>query len=203
MGLSHLPSTSSLSKRKKCSNALPHRLESGHLTGNTQQTPEAPGLSLEPPCSDLNKLAPCSPSFACGETLTPAVLPGTNTELGASFWGLVGLGKAGPTTCGQRSSTDTSMLTSGLKTHSKVSFTRRKDSNKNQVPSDLIVDNESTAGGAPQTQASEGRKSGVHEAQTDNRRAGRRLYHPQQPAASGGRWGEVTGTSGDVHTCPL
>lgn len=103
-----------------------------------------------------------------------------NTELGASFSRLVGLGKVGPTTCGQLSSTDTSMLTSGLKTHSKVSFMMRKESNKNQVPSDLIVDNESTAGHTLQTQVSVGRKRGVHEAQTDNKHAGRQLYQPQQ-----------------------
>lgn len=200
MGLSHLLSMSSSSKRKKCSNALPPRLESGHLTGDTQQTPEAPGVSLELPCSDPNQLAPCSLSFACGEMLTPAALPGTKTQLGASCRGLAGLGQARPTTCGQLSGMDTSMLTSGLKTHSKVSFTMRRESNKNQVPSDLIVDNESTTGRTLQTPASEGRRRGAHEAQTDNKHAGRRLYRPQQLAASGGQsggcWGEVTGTSG-------
>lgn len=80
----------------------------------------------------------------------------------------------------------------------------RKESNKNQVPSDLIVDNESTAGHTLQTQVSVGRKRGVHEAQTDNKHAERRLYQPQQLAASGGQsggcWGEVTGTSGYVHS---
>lgn len=127
----------------------------------------------------LTRLCMWRSAYTCCATWTQ------NTELGASFSRRVGLGKAGPNTCGQLSSMDTSMLTSGLKTHSKVSFMMRKESNKNQVPSDLIIDNESTAGHTLQTQVSVGRKRGVHEAQTDNKHAGRRLYQPQQLAASG------------------
>lgn len=77
-----------------------------------------------------------------------------------------------------------------------------KESNKNQIPPDLIVHNESTAR-TLDSQMAEGRKMGVHKAQTDNQHAGRRFYQPQPLAASGGSCGEDTGTSGYVHKCPL
>lgn len=152
MGLSHLPSMCSLSKRKKCSNTLSHRLESGHWTGDTEQTPEAPGVRFELCCSVvwtswhhahsplhvercLNLLCYLEPKDRAGRVLQGARWA-WQSRCRSRY--LRSAEQRAPASCPR------------LKTHSEASFMIRKEPNENEVRSDLLGDNESTVGCTPQ-----------------------------------------------------